>query len=91
LNPLSQVLRDLRENEWSPSNGNRNAGDGGDGDGGVAAVTVPEAAAAGLLDDLLDARALSNRECYFCYYELKSNGHMKQQVFIRGSTTRDDW
>ena len=29
---------------------------------------------------------LAQRECYYLYYEIKANGHTKQQMFCRGTT-----
>ena len=29
---------------------------------------------------------MSHRECYYLYYEIKPNGHTKQEIFCRGTT-----
>ena len=29
---------------------------------------------------------MAQRECYYLYYEIKSNGHTKQEIFCRGTT-----
>lgn len=39
---------------------------------------------------VIPEKELARRECYYLYYEVKSNGAILQQIFCRGTTLLDD-
>ena len=42
------------------------------------------------VDSILQPDQLHQRECYYLYYEIKSNGQIVQQIFCRGTTILAD-